>query len=76
MSANYLGPMLLAYANADLDAYSTFLLDLFDKYPVVASTGMIDAEGIYYESPDEADSDEIRQYQKLQYYRMKDAKVK
>ena len=75
MSANYLGPMLLKYANTDLDAYENFLLDLYEKYPVIASTGIIDAEGNYYESPQEADSEEISLYQKLQYYRMKDEVV-
>lgn len=76
MSANYLGAMLMKYANADLDEYQNFLLQLYEKYPVISSTGIIDSDGTYYESPEEADSDEIRTYQKLQYYRMEDASLR
>ena len=74
MSANYLGPMLLRYANVDMSAYDTFLLDLYENYPVIASTGIYDAQGNFYDNEEEADSERIDLYQKLQYYQMKDAK--
>ena len=74
MSANYLGPMLLRYANVDMSAYDTFLLDLYENYPVIASTGIYDVQGNFYDNEEEADSERIDLYQKLQYYQMKDAK--
>lgn len=74
MSANYLGPMLLRYANVDMSAYDTFLLDLYENYPVIASTGIYDAQGNFYDNEEEANSERIDLYQKLQYYQMKDAR--
>ncbi len=73
MSANYLGALVLQTANVDMDPYQTYLLDLFEKYPVITPYGIYDAAGQYFATDEEADSEEIAQYRKLQYYRMKEA---
>ena len=48
--------------------------DLYENYPVIAATGIYDAQGNFYDNEEEADSERIDLYQKLQYYQMKDAK--
>jgi phosphoglycerol transferase MdoB-like AlkP superfamily enzyme len=74
ISVNYLSAYLMKTANLELDAYESYLYQLFQKYPVISGSGIYDADGNFYGSDTEIDQKEdLLEYQKLQYYRIYDA---
>lgn len=67
MSANYIAPLLLETAGADLNPYDKYLIDLKNTYPVVSVMGISDAKG---QSIDEQ-SDDLNTYKQVEYYQLK-----
>lgn len=67
LSANYLSSLILHTANMELTPYQQFLYDLKDSFPVITLYGCYDANGTFYESVDDIDSELIDTYRILQY---------
>ena len=75
MSANYLGAYVMKEAGLKTSSYQKFLLDLYEKLPVINAMGAIDSEGNYYEDAmDSPYKDLVKQYQILQYNNLIDTK--
>ena len=70
-SANYLAAKVLKAAGIPLSDYENYLLDLSEKLPVVSAERMVDADG---NEQTVKTSEALKEYQKLQYYRLFDAK--
>ncbi|MBR0368923.1 MAG: LTA synthase family protein [Clostridia bacterium] len=68
ISANFLPLLILERGNFPLPPYMRMLREVCDKYPIVTSQGVIDAEGNFYSSVAELMDDPlIRKYQYIQY---------
>lgn len=68
ISANYLPWLILERGNFPLPPYVQLLKEVYEKYPVISSQGVIDAEGnIYGSVNDLLDDPLIRKYQYVQY---------
>lgn len=67
LSANYLSSLILHTANMELTPYQQFLYELKDSFPVITLYGCYDANGTFYESVDDIDSELIDTYRILQY---------
>ena len=68
MSANYLSSLILQTANFELPVYNQFLLYMFEKYPVILTQGILDANDNFYTSYEEIPYDEdFNIYASLQY---------
>ncbi|MFR5632589.1 MAG: sulfatase-like hydrolase/transferase [Monoglobales bacterium] len=68
MSANYLPSLILKEANLPMSPYYQFMLELFEKYPVISLSGIIDEEGKRYKEISEINSDEmINLYEMWEY---------
>lgn len=65
ISANYLGPVTLDIAGAQMSEYEEFVYSLKDKYPVISAVGCIDNNGIYV--PLEMASQDLHDYKIVQY---------
>ena len=75
MSANYLSSYVMTEAGLETSPYQKFLLDLYEKLPVINAMGAIDAEGNYYESGlDSPYADLVKEYQIFQYNNLIDTK--
>lgn len=70
ISANYLSSLVLKTANRDMNAYESYLWQLYEKYPVLTTKGCFDSQGNYYRTLEELPTDEWKQYEKLQYYQI------
>lgn len=71
-SANYLAAKVLDAAGIPLADYENYLLKLSQEIPVVSAERVVDGEG--NETTAQEAQDELNVYQKLQYYRLFDAK--
>jgi len=69
-SLNYLGSEVLKQAGIERYAYQNFLQDLEDEYPVISAMQVERADGVV--SNAEAEEEELRMYQSIQYYYMFD----
>ena len=68
ISANYLPWLILERGNFPLPPYVRMLREVCDKYPIITSQGVMDAEGNTYSSIAEVIDDPlIRKYQYIQY---------
>lgn len=68
ISANYLPYLILERGNFSLPPYVQMLKEVHEKYPVISSQGVIDAEGNVYGSVAELFDDPlIQKYQYVQY---------
>ena len=73
VSANYLPLLVLERGNFELPPYLKMLRDVYEKYPVITSQGVIDSEGTYYSEADELKDDPlIQMYRYVQYANMFD----
>lgn len=71
ISPNYLSALILKEANLSMPAYESFLWQLYQEYPVISGTGILDKGGRHYKSPKEAGSELLTRYGWLQYDRLK-----
>ena len=69
-SANFLAAKVLKTAGIPLADYENYLLDLSEKLPVISAERIVDADG---NEQTLKTSEELKEYQKLQYYRLFDA---
>ena len=68
ISANYLPWMILEQGGFDLPPYFQMLKEVYEKYPVISSQGVMDAEGNVYGGVAELMDDPlIQRYQYVQY---------
>lgn len=68
ISANYLPWLILERGNFPLPPYVRMLKEVHEKYPVISSQGVVDADGVIYGSVAElADDPLIQKYQYVQY---------
>ena len=68
VSANYLSALILKTAGRDLSGYEAFLYRLYEKYPVISTSGIWDQTGNYYEELTRIEDKDIDKYIMLQYY--------
>jgi len=76
MSTNYLGSYILRTAGLELTPYNSFLLNLWEKFPVVCIRGVCDRKGKWYGwsgIPEEYE-EELNEYEILQYNAVYDRK--
>lgn len=73
MSSNYLSSYVLQCAGVELSEYQEFLLQFMEKYPVIGKYGIIDANGGYTKYGGET-TEWLKEYEYLQYLRIKDRK--
>ncbi len=74
ISLNYLSLLLKQNAGLPLDNWDTFRLSAMEQYPVVNSYGVLCADGVFRSFKEElAQSDLLKEYEQLQYYRVFDA---
>lgn len=75
MSINYLSSFLLKTANLRMTKYNQYLLNLFDKVPVINQFGIIGNDDINYYLSQESDFLElVKEYQYIQYNNVFDRK--
>ena len=73
-SLNYLSAILKQNAGLPADSWDSFRMELMQKYPAINSYGVVDADGNYLKLNDViAESDAVKEYRNLQYYRSFDA---
>ena len=65
ISANYLGPMTLEVAGAQMSEYQEYVYSLKKEYPVISATGCIDKDGIFV--PLEMAAQDLHDYKIVQY---------
>lgn len=71
ISPNYLSALILKEANLSMPAYESFLWQLYQEYPVISGTGILDKEGHYYQAIEDVDSEILTEYGWLQYNRLR-----
>lgn len=69
-SVNYLGGEMMKRAGLPLPAYHSFLQELKEEYPFVCARRIVDSAGKETEKKDFGEK--LKQYRKLQYYKMFD----
>lgn len=75
ISANYFSSLILSEANVELPIYNQFLLELYKKYPVFTTQGIIDNADNYYLYEDiKLEDSAFKMYEYLQYNNMFDEK--
>ena len=73
MSANYLPLLILERGGFTLPPYLKMLKDVYDKYPIITSQGIVDKYGNFYSGVSELTEDPlIKMYQYVQYANMFD----
>lgn len=70
LSANFLAGEMLMRAGVPLPPYYEFLQELKQEYPVVSAQRIVDSSGRKVEKKEF--SEKLKQYQRLQYYKMFD----
>lgn len=74
MSSNYLSAYLMKVIGGKLTGYQKFLLDLYDKIPMITANGYLGDDGVLHEMDDKSEySDLINRYRILQYNLMFDS---
>ena len=74
ISVNYLSSILMENAGIPLTGYQTFLKNLMETLPVINANVYRDADGNFYNYEDDAYSEELNDYQMLQYNHLVDKK--
>ena len=72
ISANYIMPLLLNVAGAELSDYDRFLLDLYKEYPVISTSGVDDVNGMIHTEIDSVDNTILDEYKMIEYMELKD----
>lgn len=65
ISANYLGPLTLDVAGAQMSEYQEYVYSLMDEYPVISAVGCINENGVYV--PLEMAAQDLHDYKIVQY---------
>lgn len=65
ISANYLGPLTLDVAGAQMSEYQEYVYSLMDEYPVISAVGCINKNGVYV--PLEMAAQDLHDYKIVQY---------
>lgn len=65
ISANYLGPMTLEVAGAQMSEYEEYVYSLKEEYPVISAVGCINKDGIFV--PLEMAAQDLHDYKIVQY---------
>lgn len=65
ISANYLGPLTMKVADAQLNEYQEYVYSLMDQYPVISSSGCINKDGAYV--PLDMAASDLHDYKIVQY---------
>lgn len=65
ISANYLGPLTMKVADAQLNEYQEYVYSLMEQYPVVSSSGCINKDGAYV--PLDMAASDLHDYKIVQY---------
>lgn len=73
ISVNYLSGVLMEAAGLPLDPYHEYLQGMMKKYPVISVYGVKDKDGKWYSWNNALQFEDIREYQKLQYYHLFDS---
>lgn len=71
-SLNYLSALLKQNAGLPLDNWDAFRLEAMETYPAINSYGALDASGSYVPLESALQSDVMKEYNRLQYYRIFD----
>ena len=66
-SINYLCSLLLKEAGVTLSPYQNYLLELYQKYPVINANGAIDNSGNYFTKEEALKKADIKEYYNLIY---------
>lgn len=74
MSVNYLYSYLCKVAGIPMSSYDNYLLNLYEKYPVINSLGAIDNNCNYYIQSDLGQIREIQEYYNIIYNQIIDTK--
>ena len=75
ISLNYLCALLMQESgNIELSSYQNYLLDLYNKYPVINANDVIDSEGNYYTKNEALELKEIKEYYNVMYNHVVDKK--
>lgn len=74
ISANYLFAYMGKVAGVEMSPYDNYLLDLFEKYPVINSIEAIDRNNNYYSADEFENLDGIQEYFDVIYNQMIDKK--
>lgn len=72
ISANYLGPLTLDAAGAQMSEYQEYVYSLMETYPVISINGCIDDLGIFV--PLEMAAQDLHDYKIVQYQNVFDSK--
>lgn len=65
ISANYLGPLTMKVADAQLNEYQEYVYSLMGQYPVISSSGCINKDGAYV--PLDMAASDLHDYKIVQY---------
>lgn len=65
ISANYLGPLTMKVAGAQLNEYQEYVYSLKDQYPVISASGCINSDGAYV--PLDMAASDLHDYKIVQY---------
>ena len=76
ISLNYIGNELMDVCGLPKSDYMNFLEEQRENLPIITSFGYVDGNGEWHKKTDSADDDteEMKKYRYLQYYRMFDEK--
>lgn len=74
MSLNYLSSYMVKTLGLPMTGHQKYLMDLYEKLPVINTVGSMDVEGNYlsYENLDETYGKELEEYHKIIYNYMFD----
>lgn len=70
ISANYLNLLVMEAADLELNSYQTYLMRLFEDYPVVNMHEVMNSEGDWFTWDEAMNFHEIKEYEIVQYYNM------
>ncbi len=69
VSINYLSALIMDAAQLPMTGYQKYLMDLYNKVPVITGNVYIGADGQYYTSKKNSPyADALKEYEMLQYY--------
>ncbi|HIV67874.1 MAG TPA: LTA synthase family protein [Candidatus Butyricicoccus stercorigallinarum] len=71
ISANYLGPLTLDVAGAQMSEYQEYVYSLMEQYPVISAVGCVNSYGVYV--PLEMAAQDLHDYKIVQYQNVFDS---
>ena len=73
ISANYLGPLTLETAGAQMSEYQEYVYSLMDTYPVISASGCVNKDGVFV--PLEMAAQDLHDYKIVQYQNVFDSET-